>query len=292
MGREIQSRTLCDILDQANNSGLVSSISSSFKNHIKKARNILGLTTNSLVNIHSNKLPHSFQNSPMKLMEKGKLKVFSKLKTVYGHLLVEEGLQQPQEVSCLCFDNTGRYVYSGGDDGLIKCWYAMTGQLLNSLKCFHAITDLIISPDNNYIMAGTLIGELRIWSRENLIKICTLSLGSTSINNIKWNYISNELYILACIDQSIYIYSLNDVVEKRDLAAFITFNTPTEVFSLAVDKQGCLAAGLATGKVMFWRLVKSKEENKLSVNYLFDMQENQKKTHLLEWSPIDPLYDH
>lgn len=286
-GKLIQSQTLCDLLSQANNSGLVSRLSAPFKNDIRKAQISIGLTATPLVTMNSRKVPLR-SDSPMQLLETGKLKIYKKLKTVYGHLLIEDELQQAQEVNCLCFDKTGYFAYTGSDDGLVKCWYTMTGQLLHSLKCFHAITDLTVSPDNAYLAVGTLIGELRLWAREELTKICTLSLGSTSINHIRWWQMGEMLHVLACSDKNIYIYSLNDIQEKKDLAPYICLNTPVETFSLGINDQGHLAAGLNSGKVIFWKL--QKEKKKLTATYLFDLQENQKRTYLLEWSPIDPLY--
>jgi len=249
----------------------------------------LGLARSSLNVINVRKVPSVALASPMYLIERGQLKIYKKLKTAYGHYLLEGSLQQPQEVNCLCIDKTGYFAYTGSDDGLVKCWYLMTGQLIDSLRCFHPITDLTISPDNVYLAAGTLIGELRFWSREKLVKIRTVSLGSSSINNIKWWNAPNFLYALACSDKSIFIYSLKDIEEKRDLIACICLNTPVEVFSLGINEQGYLAAGLNTGKIVFWKINKSQDKKQLTATYLFDLQENQKKTYLMEWSPIDPL---
>lgn len=288
-GKVLQPQTLCDLLNQANNSGLVSRISTPFKTDTKKAMNALGYARTSLNVVNSRKISNLVSGSPMHLIEEGQLKPYKKLKTSYGHYSIEDGLQQPQEVNCLCIDKAGRFAYTGSDDGLVKCWYLMTGQLIDSLRCFHPITDLTVSPDNVYLAAGTLIGELRFWSREKLAKICTFSLGSSSINHIKWWNTPNALYVLACSDKSIFIYSLKDIVEKRHLAAYLCLNTPVETFSLGINEQGFLAAGLNTGKVIFWKLSKSSDKKRLTETYLFDLQENQKKTYLMEWSPIAPL---
>jgi WD40 repeat protein len=251
--------------------------------------NALGLGRSSLNVVNIRKVPSTVSTSPIHLIEGGQLKVYKKLKTTYGHYLIEEGLQKPQEVNCLCIDKTGYFAYTGSDDGLVKCWYLMTGQLIDSLKCFNPITDLTISPDNVYLAASTLTGELRFWLREKLVKICTLSLGSSSINYIKWWSTPNFLYALACSDKFIFIYSLKDIEEKRDLATYMCLNTPVEVFSLGINEQGYLAAGLNTGKIVFWKLTKGQDKKQLTAKYLFEMQENQKKIYLMEWSPIDPL---
>ena len=225
----------------------------------------------------------------MSLVESSSIRLYKKLKTIYGHTLTEDGIQQPQEVTCVCFDKSGFYVYTGSDDGLIKCWYTMSGQLLDSLRCFHAITDLAISPDNVFLAGGTLMGELRLWTREKLVKVCTLSLSNSPINHIKWSYISTELHVLACTEQGIFIYAVKDIEEKRDLAPNLCLVTPSEAVAIGINKQGFVATGLSTGKVMFWKLTKEKDKV-VSERYLFDLQENQKKTYLIEWSPVDPLY--
>ncbi len=223
------------------------------------------------------------------LMESGTMKIFKKLKTTYGHAQTEDGVQQPQEVTCACFDKSGTVIYTGSDDGLIKCWYSMTGQLMDSLRCFHAITDLAVSPDNVYLAGGTLMGELRIWARDKLTKVCTLSLSNSSINHIKWCYLSGELHVLACTDMTISIYMMKDIEEKKDLAPYVCLGTPTEAVAIGINKQGFLASGLSTGKIMFWKLTKEKDKPAVE-RYLFELQECQKKTYLIEWSPVDPLY--
>jgi len=289
MGKEVQSQALHDLLSQANNSGGIPYISNTYKHDIQKAKSLLQLNTSALTAFNSTRVQTlSTKFAGMSLIENGDLKIYKKLKTVYGHLLTEDGIQQPQEVTCVCFDKTGRIIYTGSDDGLIKCWYSLTGQLLDSLRCFHAITDLAISNDNAFLAGGSLNGELRIWAREKSIKLCTLSLSNSSINHIKWTVLNNEQYIITCTDETIFISALKDIQEKADLAPYICLGTATEAVALGINKQGFLAAGLSSGKVTFWKLIK--EPNKpLAARYLFDLQENQKKTYLIEWSPVDPL---
>lgn len=273
---------LCELVEQANKSGLISNISTTFKTNLKRAQNALGLSQSSLGLLTSTK---TFP--PKQLIETGKLKPYKKLKTTYAHMTLEGGLQHPAEITCLCFDLTSHSVYTGGDDGLIKHWYGLTGQLLDSIKCFHTITSIAISPDNEYLIAGTSIGELRLWVREGLAKICTLSLGNAPVNSIDWHCIKNELFIIACSNVKVFIYSASEIQEKQDLAQFLCLDLLTEAISLAVNDQGYLAAGLVSGEVVVWKITKGKKRAK--ADYVFGLKENFRKSYFVEWSPVDPL---
>lgn len=226
-------------------------------------------------------------NAHAKLVGEGKVEVYKKLKTAYGHMTVVEGLQQPLELNCLCFDRTGDCVYSASQDGLVKCWCGMTGQLLNSAKCFHSVISLAVSPDNKLIAAGTNNGELRLWMREGLVKVCTLYLGNALVNDIKWWHIDSDLYITACSNTEIFIYSVSEIRERRSLAEFTSLNTPAEAVTLSVSSKGHLAVGLKSGEVSVWKA--RKEGRKLDASYLCSVQEDCKRTYFVQWSPTDSL---
>jgi len=278
---------LCDLIEQANNLGLISSISNSFREDLKRAQKVLGIGQSSLATLNSSRISSGYSYAPRKLIESGKVKIYRKLKTTYGHMAIEGGLQRPEEITCVCFEYTGNSLYTGSEDGLIKHWYGLTGQLLRSTNCFNPVTTIGISPDNKYLITGTCIGELRIWIREGLIKLCTLSLANAPVNCIRWWYMEEELYVIVCADTLTYIYSISEIQEKLGLAQFTCINTSTEAIVLSINKQGILAIGLLSGEVSLWKL--RKDKRRIKSQYLHTLKDNDKKSYFVEWSPIDSL---
>lgn len=59
-----------------------------------------------------------------------------------------------EEVHCCVFDQTGRLMISGSDDGLVKVWSSRTGRLLNTLRGYVGpIVDVAVSSDNAVVAA-------------------------------------------------------------------------------------------------------------------------------------------
>ena len=89
---------------------------------------------------------------------------FNCLKILNGHLC--------EPVYNCCLDRSGRYVFTGADDGLIKCWSVDTGRLLYTLRGQRgAISDMKVDINNKYI-AATIRSQ-------NEIRFSSVSTGET-----------------------------------------------------------------------------------------------------------------
>ncbi|CAD5230181.1 unnamed protein product [Bursaphelenchus okinawaensis] len=130
--------------------------------------------TYSLLNMVRPK-PKQFQNTQymniLNAREMG-LKVGQRIlmpKTTWGRLQ-EHGkfLGHLSQVFCVCFDRTGRYVVTGGDDKLIKVWDTVTGLLRYTFRGHEGeIADLSINLENTCLASGSTDKTVRVWSLTN-----------------------------------------------------------------------------------------------------------------------------
>ena len=87
------------------------------------------------------------------------------MKILNGHLC--------EPVYNCCLDRSGKYVLTGADDGLIKCWSVDTGRLLYTLRGQRgAIAEMKVDIHNKYI-AATDTGT------QNEIRFSSISTGET-----------------------------------------------------------------------------------------------------------------
>jgi len=64
----------------------------------------------------------------------------------------------------MCFDNSSKFAFSGGADGIIKCWNIEDGMLIRSLYGHsNVISDLCISKDGEVMVSVDYQGKLNIW---------------------------------------------------------------------------------------------------------------------------------
>ncbi len=67
-------------------------------------------------------------------------------------------------VGAVAIDATSRRLVSGGEDGWVKLWDLVTGELLRSVRVFQgAVSVLAFSPDGKTVVSGSHDGEARLW---------------------------------------------------------------------------------------------------------------------------------
>ena len=115
---------------------------------------------------------------------------FNCLKILNGHLC--------EPVYNCCLDRSGRYVFTGADDGLIKCWSVDTGRLLYTLGqrgAFRMESDI-----NNKYIAATDTGsqnEIRFSSVSTGETVAVLKGHSKSINGMDFDIATGCLITVA-----------------------------------------------------------------------------------------------
>ncbi|PRD28451.1 UNVERIFIED_CONTAM: Brwd1 [Trichonephila clavipes] len=78
-------------------------------------------------------------------------------------------------VYCVLFDRTGKYIFTGADDLLVKIWSALDGRLLAALRGHSAeITDMAVNHENTLIAAGSCDKTIRVWCLRTTATIAVL----------------------------------------------------------------------------------------------------------------------
>lgn len=99
-------------------------------------------------------------------------KDFTHYRRLLGHLA---------SIYCLQFDKTGRYVFTGADDSLIKIWSTTSGRLLMSLRGHKdEISDLAVNIENTLLASGGIDHVLRVWCLRTTAPVAVLT-GHTGV---------------------------------------------------------------------------------------------------------------
>lgn len=104
---------------------------------------------------------------------------FRLYKKVMGHLSC---------VYCVCFDQTGQYVFTGADDHLIKIWSARTGRLLKTLRGHNGeITDMSVNFENRLLASGGMDRVIRIWDLKTTKLLECLSSHTAMVTSVRFS---------------------------------------------------------------------------------------------------------
>jgi len=80
------------------------------------------------------------------------------------------------EVYCVVFDQTGRFLATGADDMLVKVWNVDSALLMYSLRGHMGeITDLAVSPNNALLASSDTKQMIRVWALEDGSPVAVLS---------------------------------------------------------------------------------------------------------------------
>uniref|UniRef100_A0A6I8NJC7 Bromodomain and WD repeat domain containing 3 n=1 Tax=Ornithorhynchus anatinus TaxID=9258 RepID=A0A6I8NJC7_ORNAN len=99
-------------------------------------------------------------------------------KRILGHL---------SSVYCVAFDRSGRRVFTGSDDCLVKIWATDDGRLLSTLRGHSAeISDLAVSYENTLLAAGSCDKVVRVWCLRTCAPVAVLQGHAASITSIQF----------------------------------------------------------------------------------------------------------
>ncbi|KRZ22263.1 Bromodomain and WD repeat-containing protein 1 [Trichinella pseudospiralis] len=97
---------------------------------------------------------------------------------VIGHLA---------SVCCVTFDRTGRRLFTGGDDHLIKVWSPRTARLLYTFRGFCGqITDMHVNYENTLIAGASMDKFIRVWSLKNAQPVAAMTGHTGMITNLQF----------------------------------------------------------------------------------------------------------
>nr|XP_022911448.1 bromodomain and WD repeat-containing protein 3 isoform X1 [Onthophagus taurus] len=114
-------------------------------------------------------------------------------------------------VYCLMFDHSGRYIFTGADDLLIKLWSSTTGRLLATFRgASSEITDIDINLENTLLAAGSIDRILRVWSIQTGAPVAVLPGHTgmiTSVNFSPLTLLERRYLITTSTDGSVAFWS-------------------------------------------------------------------------------------
>lgn len=97
---------------------------------------------------------------------------------ILGHL---------SSVYCVAFDRSGRRIFTGSDDCLVKIWATDDGRLLSTLRGHSAeISDMAVNYENTLVAAGSCDKVVRVWCLRTCAPIAVLQGHTASITSIQF----------------------------------------------------------------------------------------------------------
>jgi WD40 repeat protein len=102
-------------------------------------------------------------------------------------------------VYCIKYDRHDRYIITGGDDKLLKIWDADTGALQATLKAHRSeVSDLIVSPDNSFVISASTTGEVYVWQLDSASCLCEMHDQGSEITCMAWIENTGKKYLITC----------------------------------------------------------------------------------------------
>ncbi|KFG27290.1 uncharacterized protein NESG_00368 [Nematocida ausubeli] len=82
------------------------------------------------------------------------------------------------KVLCMMFDRSETFIFTGGEDGIIKIWDVYSGRLVNSLRHHCApIFDFVVDFSNRFFMSCDQSGTIVCWDLKTLRKVDAINIG-------------------------------------------------------------------------------------------------------------------
>ncbi|KAG2468135.1 BRWD1 protein, partial [Polypterus senegalus] len=106
---------------------------------------------------------------------------------VYQHMKMHKRiLGHLSSVYCITFDRTGRRIFTGSDDCLVKIWATDDGRLLATLRGHAAeISDMAVNYENTMIAAGSCDKMIRVWCLQTCAPLAVLEGHGASITSLQ-----------------------------------------------------------------------------------------------------------
>uniref|UniRef100_A0A670Y8K7 PH-interacting protein n=1 Tax=Pseudonaja textilis TaxID=8673 RepID=A0A670Y8K7_PSETE len=108
---------------------------------------------------------------------------------VYQHMKMHKRiLGHLSSVYCVTFDRTGRRIFTGSDDCLVKIWATDDGRLLATLRGHAAeISDMAVNYENTMIASGSCDKMIRVWCLRTCAPLAVLQGHSASITSLQFS---------------------------------------------------------------------------------------------------------
>ncbi|KAH9387194.1 uncharacterized protein NEMAJ01_2090 [Nematocida major] len=102
--------------------------------------------------------------------------ISSPVSTKYSRIFKAKG--HFSKVLCMMFDRSETFVFTGGEDGLVKIWDVYSGRAVQSLSGHrHPIFDFAVDFSNKYFISCDQSGRIICWDLQTYAQIDTVSIG-------------------------------------------------------------------------------------------------------------------
>lgn len=142
---------------------------------------------------------------------------------IMGHL---------SSVYCVCFDQTGEYIFTGADDHLIKVWSARTGRLLKTLRGHDGeITDMSVNFENRLLASGGMDRVIRIWDLKTSKLLECLNTHKAMVTSVEfspYNRHGDDRYLISTSNDGTVIFWVyhKDKFQFKQIHKFRERNRP------------------------------------------------------------------
>ncbi|XP_066526500.1 PH-interacting protein isoform X2 [Hoplias malabaricus] len=108
---------------------------------------------------------------------------------IYSHMKMHKRiLGHLSSVYCVAFDRTGRRIFTGSDDCLVKIWATDDGRLLATLRGHAAeISDMAVNYENTLLAAGSCDKMIRVWCLQTCAPLAVLEGHGASITSLQFS---------------------------------------------------------------------------------------------------------
>ncbi|XP_062870970.1 PH-interacting protein [Trichomycterus rosablanca] len=108
---------------------------------------------------------------------------------IYSHMKMHKRiLGHLSSVYCVAFDRTGRRIFTGSDDCLVKIWATDEGRLLTTLRGHAAeISDMAVNYENTLLAAGSCDKMIRVWCLQTCAPLAVLEGHAASITSLQFS---------------------------------------------------------------------------------------------------------
>lgn len=126
---------------------------------------------------------------------------------------------------CVCFDQTGDFVFSGADDHLIKIWCTRTGRLIKTLRGHDGqVCDMSVDYENRLLASAGVDKIVRVWDLRTTKLLECLAVRSiiTSVKFAPYNRHGHDRYLISTSNDGIvriWVYH----VEKLDFRILMSY---------------------------------------------------------------------
>jgi len=176
-----------------------------------------------------------------------------------------------RDVLSVIFSPDGKTVLSGSQDGTVKQWDAVTGDLKRTISLWNdfsyevgdqkrdsEVWSIAFSPDGKLLAAGAYNGTLRLWDLSTGKQSAVLKGHTSLINNLAFSP-DGTLLATSGVDSTLFVW---DVAKESQLAAL---PIPGQVQSLVFSPDGKTLAYGGTGmSVRLWDTIAGEESVELS----------------------------